>query len=233
MLPCAECAQWVCRGAAAAAAATRDFVDYDANLLAVAAGVTDQERSKLVLGRVDSGHCSHSGVGTFVSEKLYESGDCNNGNTGDSEVSMGRISYFDGLARQAVGDMHGFERLTWQPLQQQLLENTWMPERYSCSGAPLHSAYFFEFPAVVAVLQRDVRYGIRNTLTDVEVCPLTSLSSFHYSSPSTSIRYSPTSVCLQTPGDGPRTLSLHVRFETQLGIHSARQQPRLCGLSQD
>ena len=55
---------------------TRDFVDYDANLIAVAHGIGDTERIEKVLARVDSGRCSSSkGAGPqFVSEKWYGPG---------------------------------------------------------------------------------------------------------------------------------------------------------------
>ena len=37
---------------------TRDFVDYDANLIAIAHGVADANRSQRIFDRIDSGRCS-------------------------------------------------------------------------------------------------------------------------------------------------------------------------------
>ena len=54
---------------------TRDFVDYDANLIAVAYRVAEGERAQRILKRVDSGRCTH-GRATFVSEKYYGPKDC-------------------------------------------------------------------------------------------------------------------------------------------------------------
>ena len=69
---------------------TRDFVDYDANLIAVAHGVTDEARSRAILARVDGGQCSAaSGAGAqFVSELYYGEDDTTDGNQGDSWCSM-------------------------------------------------------------------------------------------------------------------------------------------------
>ena len=48
----------------------RDFVDYDSNLIATAAGVPSASQAALLLSRVDGGRCTH-GRATFVSEKYY------------------------------------------------------------------------------------------------------------------------------------------------------------------
>ncbi len=53
----------------------RDFVDYDANLIAIANGVAPTPASISILGRIDGGRCAHdaqhSGSPTFVSEVFY------------------------------------------------------------------------------------------------------------------------------------------------------------------
>lgn len=48
----------------------RDMVDYDANLMALAHGVTSQERAARVFRRLDNGHLTHVAP-TFVSERYY------------------------------------------------------------------------------------------------------------------------------------------------------------------
>ncbi len=62
---------------------TRDFIDYDSNLIATAAGVPSKSQAALLLRRIDGGRCSH-GRATFVSEKYYGPHDTTNGNIGDS-----------------------------------------------------------------------------------------------------------------------------------------------------
>jgi hypothetical protein len=61
----------------------RDFIDYDSNLIATAAGVPSASQAALLLRRVDGGRCTH-GRATFVSEKYYGPHDTTNGNIGDS-----------------------------------------------------------------------------------------------------------------------------------------------------
>jgi hypothetical protein len=48
----------------------RDMVDYDANLMALAHGVTSPERAARVFRRLDNGHLTHVAP-TFVSERYY------------------------------------------------------------------------------------------------------------------------------------------------------------------
>ncbi len=49
---------------------TRDFVDYDSNLIACAFGVAGVKRCQALLRRIDSGRCAHARA-TFVSEVWY------------------------------------------------------------------------------------------------------------------------------------------------------------------
>lgn len=154
----------------------RDFIDYDANTIAVAAGVpATLALAKAVLARVDSGACAHAGRATYVSEKIYGRDDCVGGNTGDSEVAMGRIGWQDSLARKAVGDAEAaavFEGTLLSPLQHDLLARTWLPERFDCKGADAHNSYYFEYSSTVALMLYEVRYGISLTMTAVLVNPL-------------------------------------------------------------
>ena len=74
---------------------TRDFVDYDGNLIALAHNITkDINQFKSVLKRIDSGKCSgaQNGGPQFVSEIYYGPKDTTGGNVGDSWCSMGRIA---------------------------------------------------------------------------------------------------------------------------------------------
>jgi len=157
-------------------ACTRDFVDYDANLLAVAAQVpATAAAGARILARVDAGNCTHKGRATWVSEVHYGKADCVNGNDGDSSVTMGRIAWQDALARQAVGGAAAaaaFEALILGPLQADVLARTWLPERFTCDGKDTHNEYYFEYPSVVAMMIYEVRYGIALALTRIKVDPL-------------------------------------------------------------
>ena len=111
---------------------SRDFIDYDANALAVAARVPPTAAAAAaVLARMDAGACTHAGRATWVSEVRYNKSECVNGNDGDSSVAMGRIGWQDALARLAVGTPEAsavFEGALLAPLQADLLRRTWLPE---------------------------------------------------------------------------------------------------------
>jgi hypothetical protein len=66
-----------------------DFVDYDANLMAVAWGVANDSRAQLIVSRVDANPLARA-VPTWVSERLYEGDDSRpRGGTADSICGMG------------------------------------------------------------------------------------------------------------------------------------------------
>jgi hypothetical protein len=66
-----------------------DFVDYDANLMAVAWGVANHSRAQLIVSRVDANPLARA-VPTWVSERLYEGDDSRpRGGTADSICGMG------------------------------------------------------------------------------------------------------------------------------------------------
>ena len=101
------------------------------------------------------------------------------GNTGDSAISMGRITWQDALARQTVGDAAAataFTTLLLTRLQADLLKRTWLPERYTCDGKDTHNSYYFEMPATVALMLYEVKYGISLQMTRVLVNPLTGVN---------------------------------------------------------
>lgn len=106
----------------------------DANLIAVAHGVADADRSRLIQKRVDAGQCSAaSGAGPqFVSEVYYGPDDTTSGNVGDSWCSMARIGYFDALGRKRFGepqDLEYFNNVVLAPVQRDVIKYTWMHER--------------------------------------------------------------------------------------------------------
>lgn len=150
---------------------TRDFVDYDANLISLANGVvTNVSFAERILQRIDSGRCTH-GRATFVSERYYGPQDCVNGNIGDSWCSMGRNGWFDALTRARYGDVATFYDVIYKPLADDLREFTWLWERYNCDGTPqLNRTWaYFEYPAVVAAMTASIQYGLMPTLSRVVI----------------------------------------------------------------
>jgi len=192
---------------------TRDFVDYDANLLAVAAKVPPNTTfAEQVLSRIDRGTCTHTGRATWVSEIMYNASNCVNGNTGDSAVSMGRIAWQDGLARQAIGGSDAknkFETLIAGPLQADVLKRTWLPERFDCQGRDAHNSYYFEYASVAGMLVFEIRYGIKLLPSSVTLDPLGG-SAFDFEITGLRITYSHTSIHIQLPSGhfGARTITV-------------------------
>ena len=86
---------------------------------------------------------------------------------------MGRIGYFDGVSRKRLGLRESFDAHILAPLQRDVLRYTWLHERYNCQGAQAtqRTAAYFEFPSVVAMLTREVRYGIDVGIGRVAVEP--------------------------------------------------------------
>ena len=149
---------------------SRDFMDYDANLIACAHGIPSDlpdgaddggARARRILARIDGGQCRSSQ--TFVSERYYGPQDTTGGNVGDSWCAMGRIAWFDALSRRRYGDLEGFNSLVLEPLQRLLLGTTWMHERIECGGIEQlnRTAMYFEYPSTVAMLLRTVKYGVQ------------------------------------------------------------------------
>jgi hypothetical protein len=186
---------------------TRDFVDYDANLLAVGFGVAPPDRAQKILARVDAGPCTH-GRPTWVSERTYGSGDTYGGNTGDSAVTMGRIGWADAQARRRVGDRSTFEDKILGPVQSDLLARTWLTERYDCAGHATRAPYYYEYPSLVAMLLRETAYGIDVGLQDVVIAPFTR-SDFRYHLGSVDVTYSGNGASLTLPGSGIKRYAIH------------------------
>jgi hypothetical protein len=166
---------------------SRDFVDYDANLLAIAAGVFQPiddkddakelaEKLKRLVTRVDSGANTHIRA-TWCSEKPYTGDRCDcyivGGSVcGDSVVTLARIGWADALARHLMRDTSTYFDKILQPLQQDLLTNTWLYERYDAQGNMIRTSYYFEYPALVTMLLREVTFGIAVSPSAVIIDPL-------------------------------------------------------------
>lgn len=175
----------------------RDFVDYDSNLLAIAAGVASQAQAEAILHRVDSGPCAHP-RGTWVSEVYYDAANCNGGNIGDSDITMGRIGWADARARLWLGTPEAaetFSTVLLGPLQADLLSNWLMPERYTCGAKPTHNSYgYIEYPETVAMMIMEVKYGVQFGLGALTVAPLVATDDFVLRIGTVDLTYAPSSV---------------------------------------
>eukprot|EP00026_Physarum_polycephalum_P003176 Phypoly_transcript_03186.p1 GENE.Phypoly_transcript_03186~~Phypoly_transcript_03186.p1 ORF type:complete len:799 (+),score=113.91 Phypoly_transcript_03186:67-2463(+) len=189
----------------------RDFVDYDANTLAVAWGVSPPNRTAAILKRVDSGKCTHARA-TYVSEVYYSAPNCFLNNTGDSAVTMGRIGWGDGIARYRVGDYNTFYDLILNPLLGDLFKNTWLYERFTCEATPTHNNYYHEYPETILMLLREVVYGIYIGLTSIHIAPFpeppATASSYTYNVGNVNISYSQKSVSINVPGNSVKNITI-------------------------
>jgi hypothetical protein len=193
---------------------TRDLVDYDSNLLAVAYGIAPADRAASIIKRVDSGPCTH-GRATYVSEVYYDANNCYNGNTGDSATTMGRIAWADAHARKKMGDAQTFEKVLFDPLLRDLQAKTWLTERYNCRGQPIRTPYYYEYPGVVSIMIREVGYGIDVGLTYVTIDPLAWFD-WTYSAGPMTITFSNTHVVVSgVRGDGVKHFKIsHLKAST-------------------
>ena len=88
---------------------------------------------------------------------------------------MGRIAWFDAHARKVTGGataLAAFDGAVAH-LSKDLIANTWMHERYGCDGTMQtnRTAAYFEYPSTVAILNREIRYGIEIDFKKVTVRP--------------------------------------------------------------
>ncbi len=185
----------------------RDFVDYDANLLAVAFGVATPRQAQSILARIDSGPCTHARA-TYVSERYYGAENCYNGNIGDSSCTMARIGWADGHARAAAGDIDALEQRIIEPLRADLFISTWLTERYNCQGGGIRTPYYHEYPEVLVMLLREVVFGIKLGWGEVVVQPVAP-TNYHYQVGNVRVDFSPRAVSLLLPGSGERQFTIH------------------------
>ena len=186
---------------------TRDFVDYDANLLAVAFGVATPRQAQSILARIDSGPCAHARA-TYVSERYYSAENCYNGNIGDSSCAMARIGWADGHTRAVVGDIDTLEQLIVEPLRADLFISTWLSERYNCQGGMIRVLYYHEYPEVLVMLLREVVFGIKLGFGTVVVQPIAP-TNYRYAVGNIQVDFSPRAVSLTLLGGGPRQFAIH------------------------
>jgi len=197
----------------------RDFVDYDANLLAVAFGIASPARAALIMRRIDGGGCGPAPVAAGYASTVnaaglldasgvyYGPGDTYNRNLGDSSLAMGRIAWADGRASARVGDLAAFDNRVLDPVRTALLTRTWLNERYTCGGVAVRAPYYHEYPEMVAMLLREVRYGVNIGLRTVNISPL-GPTRYHYHIGDVDVAYSPTVVAFTVPGSGDKRVAI-------------------------
>ncbi len=187
---------------------TRDMVDYDGNYAAVAFGATtNREQIARIYQRLDGGAYTHpDGRGTWTSEKYYGSQDCFGGNTGDSATAMARIWWLDLYSRYVTGDVTNFYRY-FDPVQHDLLQNTWLTERYNGQGKSIRASYYHEYPEVTAMILREMIYGIDIEINRVQIKPF-GINSYHYQVGNVAVSYSQNFVALHIPGHNQRTYEI-------------------------
>lgn len=200
----------------------RDFVDYDSNLIAVAHAIpTTAAQGAAVLKRIDTGiqKCTalQGGGPQWTSEIWYGPHDTTSGNVGDSSSAMGRIAWFDSKARKVVGDVKGFDTYM-AVMQKDLLTYTWMHERYNCDGkmAENRTAAYFEYPSTVAIMLREIRYGIELGFGHVAVAPMPN-TAFNYHIGNVNVDYNPSGrTYIKVPPSGANGADREFRFA---GMH--------------
>lgn len=197
---------------------TRDKVDYDGNFAALAFGIPDEADSTKLLHRLDQGPHTHPGQrGTWVSERRYEKQDCYGDNDGDSDTAMARIWWLDMAARVRLGDRAMFNHLL-DPIESDLIGDVWMPERYDADGMPAHNGYYHEYPDIVSIVLREMRYGVHVGMREVTIAPFGN-SSFELQLGALHVKYSADRVSISVPGSSARDFTirgLRPRWQYQL-----------------
>ena len=180
----------------------RDMVDYDGNYAAIAFGaVTDEAIVKSIFKRLDGGENTHpNGYGTWPSEKTYEETDCYGENTGDSDVAFARIWWLDMFARYVSGDLENFN-VYFNKLGKDLIDNTWMRERYDSKGFQTRAHYYHEYPEIITMVLREMIYGINIKPGKVIIKPF-GKNKYFYKLGNLEVSYDRTCVELSVPGTG-------------------------------
>ena len=181
----------------------RDFVDYDGNFGALAFGVVKAPAWRAAMfSRLDNGPHTHpGGRGTWVSEKYYGPADCYHGNTGDSATAMGRIWWLDMKSRHrypTISNCAMFNR-TYHNIRGDLLANTWLTERYNAQGQCIRTPYYHEYPEIVSMVMRTMRYGIDVYMDRVVIRPIEPIA-FDYQVGHLHVTYGPERVIVRIPG---------------------------------
>ena len=131
---------------------------------------------------------------------------------GDSVVTLARIGWADAHARRVVNDAVTFDSLLLAPLQDDLVQSVWLYERYDDTGQQIRTSYYFEYPSLVTMMLREVRYGLEVGLNSVSVYPFRSSApdAFTLAFGDTYLLYSASKVVLALPAPAGTTPALLV-----------------------
>lgn len=121
-------------------------------------------------------------------------------------MTLGRIGWADSHARKRVGDLNTFNTLLLEPLQQDLIKDTWLFERYDANGTQIRTSYYFEYPSLVTMMLTEIRYGIDVTLSTVKVDPFP-VTDFTFSFGSLAVQYSQESVEIHLHAQGTTSVT--------------------------
>jgi hypothetical protein len=116
-----------------------------------------------------------------------------------SIVILGRIGWVDSHVRKKIGDLDTFERLLLTPLQDDLIKDTWLFERYDSDGNQIRTSFYFEYPSLVSMMLTEIRYGIDITLQDISINPFPVVD-FGYSFGSVDVKYSQKFISINISG---------------------------------
>jgi hypothetical protein len=184
-----------------------DMVDSD-NYAAVAFGlIRDRQRAGQLVRFMDAvPHMHPGGKATWVSGRYYDEAKCYHGNVGDSACAMARLFWIDMKARHHLGDRESF-LCYFQRVRQDLLDRTWMCERYDMNGDMIRADGYAEYPEILALLVREAWHGIDLGADNVTVNPLKP-GEWTYANPRMEIVYGPSELSLRVPGHGVRTFRI-------------------------
>lgn len=69
---------------------------------------------------------------------------------------MARIGWFDALSRKRLGQSDMFQCTLLNPIRDDLINYLWLNERYNCKGVRSRGYGFMFYPAMVAMMTREV-----------------------------------------------------------------------------
>lgn len=149
-----------------------DMVDSD-DVLVVLAGITDDARAGIIFDRLQRTGMHPGGRGTWVSGRYYGPELCYQGNIGDSSCAFARIWWAEMRARRDRGDRDGFLGM-FEAVRGDLIEHTWMGERYDSAGEMTRADGYHEYPGVVDILLREGIYGMVIDVANIDIRPMRS-----------------------------------------------------------
>lgn len=183
-----------------------DMRDSD-DVLAVLAGISDDDRACAIFDRLDRTGMHPGNRGTWVSALRYNADLCYEGNVGDSLCAFARIWWAEMRARRDRGDRDGFTRM-FETVRGDLLNYTWMGERYDASGEMTRADGYHEYPGVLDMLLREGMYGIVVDVATVDVRPVRT-GDLAYRLGGIALERTGSDWCLRVPGLGTRIFRFH------------------------